>query len=361
MRTSPNPITRTLAATLIAASLAVAATAAHAWKPASYDPPSLPYLRSNLVQVDVYNRSTGAPLPIYPNSGRNWVEGVPGQEYAVRIRNLTGARVLVVTSVDGVNVISGDTASPSQSGYVLEPYGSVEIAGWRKSMSRTAAFYFTDLGDSYAARTGRPGNVGVIGVAVFQEKAREKIAGGIWDWRGRLAQRKDEGASRPAPTAAAEAESRAADTARAVERAETGTAGEASDDVGRASGSLPAPAAPPPPAAQPAPIVPSAKQSAESVPGADRGAAHSDFQRRQPLEAAERMAKLGTGHGRNEESRVTMTSFDRATSYPAETLTLQYDRRENLMAMGVLPRPTPHIARRDPNPFPGLRFAPDPR
>ncbi len=30
--------------------------------------------------------------------------------------------------------------------------------------------------------------------------------------------------------------------------------------------------------------------------------------------------------------------------------------------MGVLPQPTPYIARRDPNPFPGvLRFAPDPR
>ena len=88
----------------------------------------------------------------------------------MRIRNCTGARVLVVTSVDGVNVISGDTAAPSQSGYVLEPWGSVEITGWRKSLSRTAAFYFTDLGDSYAARTGRPQNVGVIGVAVFQEK-----------------------------------------------------------------------------------------------------------------------------------------------------------------------------------------------
>src|SRR4029077_923714 len=46
----------------------------------------------------------------------------------------------------------------------------VEMAGWRKSLERTAAFYFTDLGDSYAARTGRPGNVGVIGVAVFREK-----------------------------------------------------------------------------------------------------------------------------------------------------------------------------------------------
>jgi hypothetical protein len=39
-------------------------------------------------------------------------------------------------------------------------------------MSRTAAFYFTTLPDSYAARTGRPDNVGVIGVAVFSERPR---------------------------------------------------------------------------------------------------------------------------------------------------------------------------------------------
>ena len=45
----------------------------------------------------------------------------------------------------------------------------------------------------------------------------------------------------------------------------------------------------------------------------------------------------------------------------AETVAIQYDRRENLVALGVLPQPVPHYARRDPNPFPGtLRFAPDP-
>jgi hypothetical protein len=111
------------------------------------------------VQVDVYDRANGTALPVYAKDGRHYIVGVPGHEYAVRIRNCTGARILAVTSVDGVNVISGDTASPAQSGYVLEPWGSVEIAGWRKSLERTAAFYFTDLGDSYAARTGRPQNV----------------------------------------------------------------------------------------------------------------------------------------------------------------------------------------------------------
>jgi len=77
--------------------------------------------------------------------------------------------VLAVTSVDGINVITGETAAPAQSGYVLDPGGSVDIGGWRKSMSEVAAFVFTSLPDSYAARTDRPGNVGVIGVAVFRE------------------------------------------------------------------------------------------------------------------------------------------------------------------------------------------------
>ncbi|MGO4782125.1 hypothetical protein AB4084_42215, partial [Lysobacter sp. 2RAB21] len=62
------------------------------------------------------------------------------------------------------------TASPSQAGYVLEAWQSTEINGWRKSMDDVAQFVFTDLPDSYAARTGRPDNVGVIGVAVFQER-----------------------------------------------------------------------------------------------------------------------------------------------------------------------------------------------
>jgi hypothetical protein len=76
----------------------------------------------------------------------------------------------VVLSVDGVNVVSGETAASNQSGYVLAPWEQTEIAGWRKSQQEVAQFYFTALPDSYAARTGRPDNVGVIGAAVFREK-----------------------------------------------------------------------------------------------------------------------------------------------------------------------------------------------
>lgn len=303
MKTASPLFRRALAAACAVVGLAAGAAYAQPAVPPSYVPP--PFVKSSLVQVDVYDRVDGAALPVYAKDGRNYVVGVPGHEYAVRIRNTTNGRVLVVTSVDGVNVISGDTAAPSQSGYVLDPWGSVEIGGWRKSLSRTAAFYFTDLGDSYAARTGRPQNVGVIGVAVFQERAK-RIAYPQYDYRGRAS--KDAG-----------------DSAANVERAE--------------AQSSPAPA---PPAAAGAP-------------------AAAEAPRQQLADEMKSMGKLGTGHGRSEESRVTLTQFDRATSYPAETVAIQYDRRENLLAMGVIPQPTPYIARREPNPFPGMRFTPDPR
>jgi hypothetical protein len=122
-----------------------------------------------LVAMDVIDRDSGQWLPALPYRGQSWIAGAPGHRYAVRLSNRTGERVLVVLSVDGVNAISGLTADVSQGGYVLDPWQSAEINGWRKSLDDVAQFVFTDLPDSYAARTGRPDNVGVIGIAVFCE------------------------------------------------------------------------------------------------------------------------------------------------------------------------------------------------
>jgi hypothetical protein len=125
---------------------------------------------AGLIDVAVINRATGERLTLYSHEGKYYVAGRPGDRYAVRLHNRTGARVLTVVSVDGVNVVTGETASPHQGGYVLGAHEAHEITGWRKSLDQVAAFYFTSLPDSYAARTGRPGNVGVIGVAVFRER-----------------------------------------------------------------------------------------------------------------------------------------------------------------------------------------------
>ncbi len=128
------------------------------------------------VQLEVYDRHSGSVLRQYQQGDERWIAGLPGHRYAITIRNRSAERVMAVVSVDGVNVISGDTARPNQSGYVLEPWGRTEIKGWRKSMRQVAAFEFVSLPNSYAARTGRPDNVGVIGVAVFRERGRPSIA-----------------------------------------------------------------------------------------------------------------------------------------------------------------------------------------
>lgn len=129
----------------------------------------LPLPARDLVRLDVVDRDAATVLPQYAHRGDAWIAGIPGHRYAVRLANTTGERVLVVLSVDGVNAVTGETAAPGQAGYVLGPWETTEIAGWRKSLDDVAEFLFTDVPDSYAARTGRPADVGVIGIAVSRE------------------------------------------------------------------------------------------------------------------------------------------------------------------------------------------------
>jgi hypothetical protein len=124
----------------------------------------------SLARVAVVDRDSGVTLRTYYSRGEYWVAGDPGARYAIEIRNCAGGRLLAVTSVDGVNVLSGDTAGWDQAGYVFDPGERYQITGWRKSNSQVAAFTFTDFRDSYAERTGRPANVGVIGIALFREQ-----------------------------------------------------------------------------------------------------------------------------------------------------------------------------------------------
>ena len=259
-------------------------------------------MAGQLGNVELVSRPDGRALTVYPRDGRNWVIGTPGQEYGIRVCNTTAGRLLAVMSVDGVNIVSGDTASPSQSGYVLSAYECASINGWRKSQSATAAFYFTTLADSYATRTGRPDNLGVIGVAFFREKA-ERVA--MKDAPAKVAA--SPAAEVPARQDAAAGGTRAAEGRMARERAEP-----ANDAV--------------------------AASRPESAPAP--------------------MAKVGTGYGRHETSYVQETRFDRESPTPYETIAINYDRRENLLAMGILTSPS--IAR-TPDPFPGSpRFVPEP-
>ena len=231
----------------------------------------------SLADVTIYDRSSGRVLPVYSSDGQAFVAGVPGNEYTIRIRSRSSEDVLAVVSVDGVNAVTGQTASPAQGGYVIAARGYLEIKGWRKSLERTAAFYFTDLGDAYAARTGRPDNVGVIGVALFKRKPEPVLS--FEEKRLRQAPSADNAASGAAPAA------------KAQERA----------------------------AAEP---------------------------------------QLGTGHGRSETSYARYVQFERESDVPNEVVTLRYDSRGNLIALGVIPAPRP-AWRHEPDAFPAA-FVPDP-
>src|SRR6187399_3010453 len=109
----------------------------------------------SLAEVNVIDRDTGQRLQAHYHKGEYWVAGRPGANYAIQIQSRNGGRLLAVTSVDGVNVISGETAGVDQTGYVFQGWQGYDIAGWRKSSSEIAAFNFTSIPKSYASRTGR--------------------------------------------------------------------------------------------------------------------------------------------------------------------------------------------------------------
>ena len=264
-----------------------------------------------LADVQIIDRETGSVLPMYRSHGEYWVAGRPGARYSIMIQNQRGERLLAVTAVDGINVISGETGAWGQSGYVFSPGESYEIAGWRKSNAEIAAFNFTAAGNSYAERTGRPANVGVIGVALFLERPPRFP----WLDRQSLNRKSEESGA----------------TQNRIE----------GDAVGGAARAVPPGFTAGAPAPVPAPEL--AQNQPRAVPS-------------NPAPAQ----KLGTGHGAREASYVQDTTFDRLTGTPNEIIKIRYDSYENLVAMGVVPtRP----AWQRPNPFPDSslpRYVPDP-
>ena len=266
----------------------------------------------NLVDVRIVDRTTGETLAPVLHDGQWWVAGRPGAKYRVALVNRDGRRTLNVVSIDGVNAISGDTASWDQTGYVIDPRQRTEIDGWRKNMSQVAAFEFAALPDSYAARTGRPTNVGVIGVAIFGERLRI------------------------AP----------AQAARALDES-------TSDASRRAAPSAPAPASEPPSADA---------ASARTAKSLAAQSMDSKSMTTQSMADSAPRERLGTAHGEIEQSSIRYVFFQRAQSTPNEIVTIHYDRMENLIAMGIVPPPLPAVAQAPVvDPFPGSRrFVPDP-
>lgn len=281
-----------------------------------------------LADITVIDRNTGATLPVYSHRGEYWVAGTPGARYAVSVQSRHGQRLLAVPAVDGINVLSGQTAAWNQTGYVFSGYSQYQITGWRKSNSEVAAFEFSSLGDSYAGLTGRPANVGVIGVALFKEK---QVPAPHYDqeWSknesaGSQARSKSLERPAPEPTSPATPAPAAAPSPSPSSRSADRIANESSDMASQGSPS----------------------GSANPTESARRGAPQAT-------------AKLGTAHGQRESSVVSHTAFERQQSQPDEVVLIRYDSRANLVALGVI-RVPPSLP--TPNAFPdsATAYVPDP-
>lgn len=113
----------------------------------------------------------GGSLPHASVANRHYVAGEINTRYSIAVQNHSAARLEVVLSIDGLDVMDGKPASLGKRGYLIDPFGHLKVDGFRQSDNTVAAFRFSSVPQSYAQQKhGNPTNVGVIGIAAFEEQ-----------------------------------------------------------------------------------------------------------------------------------------------------------------------------------------------
>lgn len=128
----------------------------------------------------------------YHLNSKTFIESRIGSEYSLRIKNNTGKRALATVAIDNINVINSKSGGDSDVGYILEPYSTINIAGYRIDENNVSKFVFASKDKSYAAQVGPKvlqngqevnipdsSNCGVIGVKITLEK-EEKVQAINW-------------------------------------------------------------------------------------------------------------------------------------------------------------------------------------
>lgn len=105
-----------------------------------------------------------------------WVAAQKGQTYEVKVKNLTAGRLMAVLSIDGVDCLSGKESDEKSSGYIISPYDSLRIKGFRTSNEEVSLFEFSSKSESYALKSEdgaqSTANCGVIAVHLYEEKKK---------------------------------------------------------------------------------------------------------------------------------------------------------------------------------------------
>src|ERR1700733_676729 len=309
-------------------------------------------------------RENGETAPTYAFKDRFYVQGNANERYTIRVTNPTANRVEAVVTVDGLDVIDGDTGDLHKRGYIIPPYGETRVEGFRTSLENVATFRFSSVDGSYAGQKGKARNVGVIAVAIFEENAppaEQQIVvpnaapvpdNRPYDWTDDL------DSSRAAPTGGAGA---AATGGYANTKQGARDAGKPSPSVASADK---APAPPPPAVAHSTASAPRAmpskkKSNYESDDDGDVGGA--DEAQAQPTHRP----GLGTEFGEQRYSGATYTRFVRAADRPIAVAELRYNDGAGLTALGIPVEPLPDdgeiMTRETADPFPGSHFSQPPR
>lgn len=126
-------------------------------------------VRGGVLTVSIAD-DDGDPLPTMHVGGHDYVVGDSGDRYQIEIKNHSAGRFEIVASVDGLDVLDGGDGSYSKRGYLVAPWSTLTIEGFRESFDTVRAFRFGNVETSYAVRRSKGRNVGVIGVAVFEER-----------------------------------------------------------------------------------------------------------------------------------------------------------------------------------------------
>ena len=320
-------------------------------------------------------RENGETLPTYAMKDRYYVQGNASERYTIHITNPTPNRVEAVVSVDGLDVVDGESGDLRKRGYIVPGYGDVRIEGFRTSLEDVATFRFSSVDGSYAGQKGKARNVGVIAVAIFEETAPEPqqiivapdpttiVPNRGYNWTD------DVDASR-APSS---------QNGRVG-----GGFGGRSPGPGRASGNVAKADKMPPRDAkesQPGPAAPPRsvaaaheKRSADaprtaSVSGSSRRAGYDNYggdegeeggYYQPPTEQAPQPMNrqgLGTEYGEQRTSGASYTRFVRNGARPIAIAELRYNDAAGLTALGIMLQPLPNageiMTRETADPFPG--------
>jgi hypothetical protein len=115
----------------------------------------------------------GVVVPEIEKDGKTYLAAPADRDFSIRITTPSHHRTEVVLSVDGLSVMTGQDASSSERGYVVQ--GTTDIPGFRLNDREVAAFHFGDRNDSYAAQLGKPKNVGIIAAKFFSEYINQPV------------------------------------------------------------------------------------------------------------------------------------------------------------------------------------------